>query len=250
MVGLLTHTERALGSRFAALARRLNDDLGFRDQRLQFAKRSDRRGRVAWLLRSSVRVRGPSPLNSVCVIAESQNDEVSMHLSYSETWVYSSRDRLSFECSNLGFIIVSTSAGMEILPLRLEWAGRWQDASGRIVFPGQGAAHPHWQIDLEELVRHDVVGTEVSIDMPAHQTIEEIDLDGTLADRPESTYRRGGLSWVHRVHLPVRAMWHEQPCVIPNDTASHQHEPATVGEIDNWVLSAVRYLRHEFVTYA
>ena len=149
----LTRTEQQLQNRYLALANRLNQDLGFKDGRLRFAKRSTRSDSVAYLLQTSARTEQGLPADSVCTIGLSGRYPVSMHLaSYAEPRV--------------------------------------------------------------------------------------------------SPYRKGFLSWVHRVHLPVRAMWHAQVCAMPNDAASHQHEPTTVDEVDSWILSAVRYLRHEFDTYA
>ena len=246
----LTRTEQQLQNRYLALADRLNQDLGFKDGRLYFARRFTRSRSVTYLLQTSALREQGLPADSLCTIGLSGRYAVSMHLaSYAELWAFSSRTSYRFESSNLRFVIAADDGG-GTLPLRLEWAGRGDDGSGRLVFPGQGAAHPHWQIDLHELVFPESVATEVTIDVDARDTVEEIDLDTVGVEPRVSPHRKGFLGWVHRVHLPVRAMWHAQVCAMPNDPASHQHEPTTVDEVDSWILSAVRYVRHEFDTYA
>lgn len=247
----LTLTDQKLGTRFRALGQRFNQELRFRDQRLQFSSRADRRNVMIWLLRNSALSDPTSPPGTACSITTSANEDAAVHLAYTEHWVNRGRRAgFRFESSNLRFVITSVDGRGEALQFRLEWAGRREDGSGGLVFSGQGAAHPHWQIDLHELGNDEGVTKEILIDLAEANPVEEIDLHSLAPERPERPRRSPPLRWFHKLHLPARAMWHERPYAMPDDAESQQHEPAKIEEIDNWVLSAIRYVRHEFSTYA
>ena len=248
--GALTETDQKLRTRFRGLGQRFNEELRFRDQRLHFLIRRDRRNVVVWLLRSSSALNAMAPPGTACVITASGNDEAVIYLAYSEHWVNAGRkEGYRFESSNLRFVVASADHMGEIVQFRLEWAARWDDGSGTLVFPGLGAAHPHWQIDLDKMHLERGVAREIAIDLAPEVSAQEIDLFAPEPGRLEFTERSPHVRWFHKLHLPARAMWHETPCAMPHQTESHQHEPSTVGQIDDWVLSAVRYLRHEFSIY-
>ena len=142
------------------------------------------------------------------------------------------------------FVIASTAFEHSAMQLRLEWEARWENHDGRFEFPGRGAAHPHWQVDSHVLLGDRSMGAEMTINLEDAQPTEEIDLsrNSSVTSHPSR--------WFHKLHLPVRAMWHERPCVMPGEVETQQHEPRGVDEIDNWVISAIRYVRHEFSTYS
>ena len=246
----LTETDNKLQTRFRGLGQRFNEELRFRDQRLHFSSRPDRRNVVVWLLRSSSVLNAMAPPGTACVITTSGNDEAVIYLAYNEHWVNAGRKvGYRFESSNLRFVIASADYMGEIVQFRLEWAARWDDGSGTLVFPGHGAGHPHWQIDLDKIHADRGVAREISIDLTPEMSALEIDLLAPERERLAYTEWSPHVRWFHKLHLPARAMWHESPCTMPHQTESHQHEPLTIGQIDDWVLSAIRYLRHEFSNY-
>ena len=231
------------------LARRLNDELGFRDGRLRFATRPTGADVFKLFLDSSVRGNLSWPAGCVCELYLSGSYPVSMYLAYGETWARSSRTRYRFESSNLRFVIALDNDS-RTLPLRLEWTGLQDNGFGRLEFPGKGAAHPHWHIDLHELMRYELGIREVAVDVGQRDAIEKIDLYATSVEPAVSVDRTVALNWLHRVHLPARAMWHERPYVDQYDAEGHQHKPVTLDEVDNWILSAIRYLHNEFEAHA
>ena len=232
------------------LASRLNTELGFQDKRLRFSSRVTRGDILTLRLESSV-LRDPGwPTDSACTLYLSGSNPISMHLSYSEDWMFSSRSKFRFTSSNLRFVIaLDNDSGS--LPLRLEWAGPRDNGSGRLEYPGQGgSAHPHWHIDLQELMTYEPGTQEVTVDVKQRDTIESIDLGATDVESVVPVYRTGPLNWISKIHLPARALWHERPYEIQGDAEGHQHKPVTVDELDNWILSAIRYLVAEFEAYA
>ena len=249
----LSRNNHQLESRFRSLGQRFNEELRFRDQRLRFSILSYRNNFSDWILRASTLPDPASPPNTACAIATSAIDHTTLYLAYSERWENAgARAGHRFESSNLRFVIARTDSGTKVLQFRLEWAGRRKDesGSGTLVFTGKGAGHPHWQIDLKKLQEAVGPAQEIHIEIPSPITVQEIDLNKPSSGRPRLTRLRSPLSWFHKLHLPARAMWHEQPCTMPSDAESHQHEPTTLDEIDNWVLSAIRYVRYEFSTYS
>ena len=245
MSGPLTRTDRQLRKRFRALGQKLNNELGFRDQRLVFLTRQDPRGIVAWVLRSQQSPPTSSWREAACQIAESTRQASAVHLAYSERWAHGGR-RVGFwyESSNMRFVIVSGQTHAELLNFRLEWAAQCKDTSGQLTFPGRGAAHPHWHIDLHKVDSNEGRKDSTILDISLTDPVEDVDLRTRIPETPKP------LHWFHKLHLPARATWHKTPCHMPHDVAGHQHEPENVDEIDNWILSAIRYVRHEFETYS
>ncbi len=238
-------SDRDLRSRFLNLARLLNEEMGFRDQRLQFQRLDSRQGDVTWRLDNKF---GSANDRTVCALATANGGDADIRLAYNEQWVSAGqRAGLRFKSSNLRFVVEGIDA-VAPLQFRLEWVGR-DGPEG--AFPGSEAAHPHWQFDADSnwtQIQDPKAMVEVEIGEPE----EEIDLAG--GEAPElplaPAAARKQLQWFHRLHLPARAMWHEKLRSIPGEPEGQQHEPQNSDEIDYWVLSAVRYVRHEFQTYA
>jgi hypothetical protein len=163
---------------------------------------------------------------------------------------------IEFVSSNLRFVI----AGVEDMPdlrFRLEWAGA-KTEGGAITYPGVGAAHPHWQFDLDSgwigraPMHVAALGAgQATIEVDLEPKVEEIDLsaaaDVAVASPPVRI--SATLAGFHHLHLPARAMWHELQCVMPELAAPQQHTPQSDTEIDSWLISALRYLKHEFENY-
>ena len=254
MTNELTATEGKLDTRFRSLMQRLNGEFGFQDQRLTFTKRSHRFGYTNWELRRPPTKCGVPPPGDAFAVSMEVGGQLVLRLAYDERWANTGpRKQLRFESSNFQFVVPSADAGVDVpnvLQFRLEWSGRQKQNSGEFQFPGVGSAHPHWHIDVSELGRDDAEKNEIEIQLPSSTPSESIDL--VQATKPDQTALAptGSQHWFRRLHLPARAMWHETPCLMPDEVVSQQHQPASVEEIDNWVISSVRYVCHEFSIYS
>ncbi len=253
----LVRSQRVVESRLRSLGQKLNDELGFRDQRLRFTQRVMRSGPTTWLLQNqqleiaAVKL----PQGSVAELAAAGDDESILYFAYNEEWQPArGRDQIEFVSSNLRFVIAGLSDTPD-LRFRLEWAGAKTD-KGVIGYPGVGAAHPHWQFDVDphwmESVGMRANATEpkaIEIDLePSAETIDLEAGDEVVAATP--TLRiSAALAGFHHLHLPARTMWHDLACIMPDLATPQQHTPASGEEIDRWVVSALRYLRSEFQRY-
>lgn len=253
----LVRSEPTIERRMRRLEQTLNDELGFRDQRLRFSKTANRNGPTTWILRNPTNEAAGRilPQGSAAELATATGDDSILYFGYNEQWQPArGRDNIEFAASNLRFVI----SGVESMPdlrFRLEWAGA-KTEGGVIGYPGKGAAHPHWQFDvdagwLDNSTLAAGAGQPIEIDLEPETEVEEIDLDDGEAiaaaiPRPRITATLAGF---HRLHLPARSMWHDRLCVMPELATPQQHTPTSEDEIDRWVVSALRYLRSEFQSY-
>jgi hypothetical protein len=252
----LVRGRRTLEGRFRKLEQRLNHELGFRDQRLRFAIIQTRQGPITWRLRNQRHeaTGSQTPDGTVANVASAASDDSILHFGYNEQWEPYGRDLLQFASSNLRFAIAGIADGVPDLRFRLEWAGgTTQD--GIVSYPGMGAAHPHWQFDVDGgwFPVPGAVGVMESevIDVALEPEVEDIDLVGANVVPPALQTATLGATLVsfHRLHLPARAMWHQMLCDMPGIASPQQHTPASEEEIDRWLISALRYLAHEFSAY-
>lgn len=253
----LVRAQPTIERRMRRLEQKLNEELGFRDQRLRFAMTESRNGPTTWALRNRTNEASGLilPQGIVAELAPASNDEAILYFGYNEQWQPAlGRDQIEFASSNLRFVI----SGVEDMPdlrFRLEWAGA-KTEGGVVGYPGQGAAHPHWQFDVDSgwLNPSQPVadaGEPIEIDLEPEAEAEEIDLEvsdmiAVATPKPRITATLAGF---HHLHLPARTMWHELLCVMPDVATPQQHTPTSEDEIDRWVISALRYLRAEFQTY-
>lgn len=255
----LVRAQSVVERRLRLLEQKLNNELGFRDQRLRFAKRQMRAGPITWVLQNGY---GQSadlglPEGVVAELAPAENDESILYFGYNEEWQPASRrDQVEFVSSNLRFAI----SGIEEMPdlrFRLEWAGAKTDG-GVVAYPGSGAAHPHWQFDVDvgwiDVAFPDgfsVVDDAIEINL--EPDIEEIDLtdgiESTVSAVKPARRISATLASFRHLHLPARTMWHDILCSMPGNAAPQQHTPDSEDQIDRWVISALRYLRSEFQNY-
>jgi hypothetical protein len=254
----LVLARQVVESRLRRLTQKLNDELGYRDQRLHFLSRPMRSGPITWRLQNNQLVTAGivMPRGTVAELAAAKNDESVLYFGYNEEWQPArGRDHLEFVSCNLQFVI----AGVEDIPnlrFRLEWAGLKTEGS-TVRYPGVGAAHPHWQFDVD--------AGWFDREPPAAEGIEEefvkISLEPIVenVDFGDDRGNGGGviapprvsatLAGFHRLHLPARTMWHELQCDMPHVATPQQHTPGSKDQIDRWVISALHYLKSEFQTY-
>lgn len=255
----LLRARRFVEKRLRLLEQKLNDELGFRDQRLRFTKRDMRSGPTTWILHNKqIDAAGMAsyPQGTVAVLAQATNDESILYFGYNEEWQPArGRDQIEFVSSNLRFVI----AGVEDMPdlrFRLEWAGATSEG-GTVGYPGAGAAHPHWQFDVDagwiDRVPPAAKGAEEElVEIDIEPVAEEVDLggEGVVVIAPPLPPRvSAALAGFHHLHLPARTMWHDLLCVMPDVATPQQHTPQSEEQIDRWVVSALRYLKSEFQTY-
>jgi hypothetical protein len=253
----LTRAVRVVEHRFRLLEQTLNDELGFHDQRLRFAKLQQRRGTITWRLGNQHNdANGIAvPTGTAANFADAANDESILYFGYNEEWQnVGIREQIEFVSSNLRFVI----AGVENLPdlrFRLEWAGA-KTEGGTVRYPGVGAAHPHWQFDVDSGWIDPIVALapradEAAIEIDLEPGVEDIDLAPVAAVpvRPSAPRISATLAGFHHLHLPARAMWHELQCIMPDVAGPQQHTPQSEDEVGRWLISALRYLRHEFELY-
>tara|TARA_R110002072_G_scaffold87288_1_gene197098 strand:+ start:385 stop:1146 length:762 start_codon:yes stop_codon:yes gene_type:complete len=248
----LTRAQSTIERRLRRLEQTLNNELGFRDQRLRLRKREMRSGPTTWVLRNQSNDAAGLilPPGSVAELALAANDESTLYFGYNEQWQPARRrEQIEFVSSNLRFVIASGEA-MPNLRFRLEWTGA-KTEGGVVGYPGVGAAHPHWQFDVDAgwFEPADPAAEELEIDL--EPIAEEVDLDDdeVIANALPRARISATLAGFHRLHLPARTMWHNLICAMPGAAEPQQHTPASEEEIDRWVISALRYLRSEFQNY-
>lgn len=252
-------TKPKLDTRFRKLGQRINDDLGIRKHLLRFQASNLRDGTTNWRLENndlSVKASLSPDMSSDLAISPDAGAALQFYLA--EQW-RRIKTEFQFHSCNLRFALLSTEPHAAPLYFRLEWAGRELGIGGEYVYPGKGSAHPHWQFDGEMrettvlLSEPDEDGV-VNVDLREQANVIDLERPAGINHlQPKSNHREATTShfpWFSKLHLPARAMWSIEPCRMPNEATSQQHEPECSSEIDNWVLSALRYMRHEFQQYS
>jgi hypothetical protein len=65
---------------------------------------------------------------------------------------------------------------------------------------------------------------------------------GTGADdRPPPDVR-----WLRSIHLAAAAQWAANPWISDDDCRMHAKPPVDLKALENWTLSAIRYISHQF----
>lgn len=240
-------SKHQLESRFRQLGQTLNAEMGFNNARLRFRSNQDQHGLSHWWLENATLSefeQGRFP-GVAAQLATAPGDASQLYFAFAEQWVYVRR-AYAFKSSNLKFIVSDTDPNSLPIQFRLEWAGR--DPTAGFTFNGIGAAHPHWNFDANRSWIGQ--GGEVQVDLEPQPQIVDLDLDDAEASVPIAHSVQDGLNWFHKLHLPARANWNDALRQVHLEAEGQQHDPASVVEIDNWVRSALRYLRHEFTLYA
>jgi hypothetical protein len=246
-------TDQQLTKRFNQLGQRINRELGLRQVPLRFKAFDDRTGVTVWRLEDTSDQQLLTDMSAQLAIAADEGAELQFYLA--EHWFRKGKS-FQFRSANLRFALFTSEPHALPLYFRLEWAARLPDSNGSYVFTGKGSAHPHWQFDGDlraltfdpsdsepgEIIDIELEPKEQSVDLEAgvDATVTTVTTDGAI----------GLIPWFHRLHLPARAMWAEQLCTMPDEASPQQHEPSNSTEIDNWIISALRYMRHEFSQYS
>lgn len=132
---------------------------------------------------------------------------------------------------------------------RLEWEDKTQTRNGIPVFPAPGAAYPHWQFDrwLTASDRDSVDQLRRLLLAKAPTQPQEF---GSPTGAPAMS-QRPDLKWFTRLHFPVIAPWYEQPIIdMSLEDQPHRWRLTKPEQVVDWLDSSLRYVVHQFETYA
>jgi hypothetical protein len=186
------------------------------------------------------------------VLAGVSKRAVRLLVGFHEKWSQLARESFEFHNVSLRFYLQPSEEDAKQC-FRLEWEDRNQNCDGRRVFSAAGAAHPHWQFDrwltnsdgerLEEL-RRELVESE---DRPVREFSAN---DGGSGASIGGAGTRRNLSWFTKIHFPATAKWPVSPIAsMESETQPHAEAPASLVQIENWIGSSLRYVRHQGTNY-
>jgi hypothetical protein len=257
----LDRTTSQLSSRFRSLGQALSEALGLRHSSIaQFRPTENRSGVIIWGLQRgehTVHIEGNRRPDTVIRLARS-GSEIGLWFGLSEEWRRTGRDRISFVESRLRFYV---SEGQQSQPnmtavLRLEWMDR--ELTEERLFPGSGAAHPHWQFDDPTEPNAEAIASELlrpkESETSAIDVTHELLSDKSTEPAPTllTTLPAGRYRWFHKIHFAARAEWATREiCNFAEiEQTQHAHSPFETSELDRWIISALLYVRNEFEKYA
>jgi hypothetical protein len=123
---------------------------------------------------------------------------------------------------------------------RAEWAGwaRWNGID--YGYQAGDAAHPHWQFDALESLKHDDTGERAAAFLAVLKSEEEGMAPSDFSPQALSRNDVGdmiGVQKLSRMHFASAAAWWKNP---PND--QHAHTPSTVNDVQVWLKATLNYL--------
>ena len=124
---------------------------------------------------------------------------------------------------------------------RAEWAGWARWGSRNYSFQAGGAAHPHWHFDALDSVAEEKSSqraTELIRRLKANGDSEIREFSPNLPDLDVRDFI--GAQKLSRIHLASAAAWWKSP---PH--GEHMHGPASLGDIETWVLRSIEYIKGE-----
>jgi hypothetical protein len=178
----------------------------------------------------------------VCAVLKS-SPKTSILCAYFESWQAAGKERLMFQNASMTFFLTFenrwSSTTKQIF--RLEWEN-WQNQN-----PPNSAAYPHWQFDrwltasdtnLLEDLRESLEGA------PSEEFVFE------TAER-QVERKRPDLGWFTKIHFPSNAPWATNPVpVLDVGVQSHRSLPSSPKAIEDWLDSALCYLKGELLAHA
>lgn len=247
---------RALDGRMRALGQKLTSEC-VGGPNVVLASRNLNRGSVAWSLQASAYTRpaftGRDSENSV--ILAQNGAGATLLVGFTEEWICTAGNCTFYE-TRLRFYVDIGDGQAGPPAFRLEWSG-YDESSGQFVLPGSGAGHPHWQFGVDAL---DVGSTSETADEIADELLQDetddtallLDDEAQAIAEPAPSSAKLRAFW-KRMHFPSNAAWATaiwDPANDPAGVKSHAWSPSSSDDIDNWVISAVRYVQSEFRNYA
>ena len=246
-------TAHALDGRMRVLGQKLTSECRGGPNMVLVSRRLNR-GSVAWSLQGSAYTL-PAYTGrdqEYAVVLTQKSSGAKLLIGFTEEWICTAASCIFYETRLRFYIDIGEG---EIGPpiFRLEWSG-YDENGGQFLLPGSGAGHPHWQFGIDALDIDSGGETADEIEVELNQST--VDDTALLLDAgpAESAYSGEKLrSFWKRMHFPANATWAAamwDPDDDPQGTKSHATSPSNAGDIDNWVVSAIRYVRNEFENYA
>lgn len=130
--------------------------------------------------------------------------------------------------------VARTTEGNRRQLLRLEWEGVNQAG----VFDSKTAAQPHWHTD-QWLAGYDRERSQAAARLSLREGLHEFEAHAESNAPPN-------VRWMRSVHLAAAARWADIPWTSQNDCSMHAKAPENLQNVENWTLSAIRYVSHEF----
>ena len=202
---------------------------------------------------STVQVVNDRHANEVCaVLAASSKKRILC--SFYEGWQISRPKNPQYQFARAALtFFVAVEQGQQSLKkqlFRLEW-DNWLDQD----MPNK-AAYPHWQFD-RWLTASDISGVELSELRASFENSRSEALIFKSAKQQETSDNglrvcRPNLGWFTRLHFPSYAPWATHPIQSlddPKAPQSHRSIPDSVTQIEDWINSALCYLKNELETY-
>lgn len=175
-------------------------------------------------------------------------------LSWTQLWT--DAGKLGFAYHTTGLTVYSETGSRRTQLFRAEWAGVREMRDGEPIYEAQGAGHPHWQFDApvafarlqEEIAKRMRFEAQVREEDPP---VEEFN-DGVrspefapLGQNIGVLFTAAELRWT-RMHFASLATWAPHPWNgHTSSTIQHARGPASTQELQNWVLSSIRYILRE-----
>lgn len=172
--------------------------------------------------------------------------EHELAFSFSERWrrVDAKSKQLRFMHSRIRFYFAKDGKSSLRQFLRFEWEAKTctDEKEDLWIFDGNGAAHPHIQVDRFSSGEFESVASSF------------VPVDGPNAAEPaisENAAVSAESPWFQKLHLPLRTTWHaEQLDDFERQVACHQHLPASAEELANWLSWSIAYVKREVEKYA
>lgn len=171
------------------------------------------------------RNRGKHRVIALCDIT----GDVFAWIGYRERWQKKSAER-NFRFVEGGFTLHVGRVGEIKKPqiLRSEWIGRRSDMFGN------KAGHPHWQLDVLESARKDLIQPAKFAEGPT----VPVEFAVVGEEEPFGENLLFGLT-LERMHLASAALWWCNPSV------PIAYPPEDVADVDRWIVGCMTYLQQE-----
>lgn len=180
--------------------------------------------------------------DEVCAVLTSSSRKRIL-CAYFESWESAGKERLTFQNASMTFFLnfddARSSSTKQIF--RLEWEN-WRNQK-----PPNSAAYPHWQFDrwLTASDSHLLEDLRESLESaPSKEIVFETAEKQVEQKRPD-------LGWFTKIHFPSIAPWATHPVpLLGAADQSHRSLPSSPKAIEDWLDSALCYLKSEMSAYA
>ena len=172
--------------------------------------------------------------------------EHELAFSFSERWrrVDAKSKQLRFMHSRIRFYFAQDRKSALRQFLRFEWEAKTctDEKKDLWMFDGNGAAHPHIQVDRFSSGEFESLASSFE---PLN------DPDAAEHPNPKNAPVPAESPWFQKLHLPLRTTWHaEKLDDFERQVACHQHVPASAEELANWLGWSIAYVKREVEKYA